>query len=88
MDFFKIHEIAFLVGVEVGQRLVGGPILGLVVEHVVTVGKGSTLHVLTGQTDVHAFLHEGAEGQGLAHSPVNLTILHHFTTSLQIIVND
>ena len=73
----------YLVRVEVGKGLVGGPILGLVVQNVMTMGECASLHVLAGQTDVDPFLQQGTEGQSLAHSPVDLTILHHFTASLR-----
>ena len=80
-----------LVGVEVGQGLVGRPVLGLVVQDVVPggredvveggdvlpVGEGAPLHVLAGEADMDAILQQGAEGKGLGHGPVHLTVHHH-----------
>ena len=75
--------IGGLVGVQVGQGVVGGHVLGLVMEDVVAVREGASLHVLAGQADVNAFFHEGAHGHGLAQGPVHGTIVDHVGSAFQ-----
>ncbi len=72
-----------LVGVEVCQGVVGRPVLGLVVEDVVPVREGAALDVLPRESDVDALLHEGAEGHGLAKSPVDCPVLDHLLSALE-----
>ena len=72
-----------LVGVQVGQCVISRHVLGLVMENVVSVGKGSTFNILTAEPDVDALLHQGAEGHGLGHCPVDGAVVDHVGTSLE-----
>ena len=53
------------------------------VEDIVTMGEGSSLDILSGQSHVDSFLQQGAEGEGLSNGPVTLSLTDHLTASLQ-----
>ena len=47
-----------------------------------TVGESSSLHVLSGQSHVDAFLQQRTEGEGFSHRPVALSIDDHLSPGL------
>lgn len=72
-----------LVGVQVVQWSVSCLVDGLMVEHVMSVGEGTTLDVLARKTDVDSFFQERTKGESFTNSPVTFPFGYHVHTGLK-----
>lgn len=77
------HGVGRLVGVQVGQGLVGGLVTGLVMEHVMPLGECPSLLILARQSDMDTLLEQRTEGHGLRHGPVHLPLGDHVVAILE-----
>src|SRR5687768_6311008 len=79
----RVDDLEFSLLAEMVQRLVA-PLRLLVEEHRMALREGAALHVLAAEPDLEAFLEERAEGERLAHRPIDtLPALHHLAAVVE-----
>lgn len=78
-----VDAVWCLIRIQMTQWAIDALVRCLMVQNVMTMWECATLNVLTGQTNVNAFLQQWSECHGLTHGPINVLGVKHIFTGGQ-----